>query len=50
MPKEEKSRREKAALKEMCKVLGGGLRGVCIYIRLCSLSSTNNVLVLKNSN
>ncbi|KAL0698884.1 hypothetical protein Bca4012_055006 [Brassica carinata] len=26
VPKEEKSRREKAALKEMCKVLGGGLR------------------------
>ncbi|CAE5958535.1 unnamed protein product [Arabidopsis arenosa] len=26
VPKEEKSRREKAALKEMCEVLGGGLR------------------------
>ncbi|KAF8088750.1 hypothetical protein N665_0530s0006 [Sinapis alba] len=26
VPKEEKSRREKAALKEMCKVLGGGMR------------------------
>ncbi|CAM8912878.1 unnamed protein product [Rhodiola kirilowii] len=26
VPKEEKSRREQAALKEMCKVLGGGMR------------------------
>ncbi|XP_019057534.1 PREDICTED: HD domain-containing protein 2, partial [Tarenaya hassleriana] len=28
VPKEEKSRREQAALNEMCKVLGGGLRGI----------------------
>lgn len=27
VPKAEKSRLEKAALDEMCKVLGGGLRG-----------------------
>jgi len=27
IPKEEKSRREQAALNEMCEVLGGGLRG-----------------------
>lgn len=28
MPKEEKSRREQAALNEMCEVLGGGMRGL----------------------
>lgn len=27
VPKEEKSRRERAALNEMCEVLGGGARG-----------------------
>jgi len=27
VPKEEKSRREQAALTEMCKILGGGMRG-----------------------
>lgn len=27
VPKEEKSRREKAALNEMCEILGGGMRG-----------------------
>ena len=27
IPKEEKSRLEEAALKEMCEVLGGGTRG-----------------------
>lgn len=27
IPKEEKSRREQAALNEMCEVLGGGMRG-----------------------
>lgn len=31
VPKKEKSRREKAALKEMCEVLGGGLRGIYAY-------------------
>lgn len=28
VPKAEKSRREQAALKEMCEVLGGGMRGI----------------------
>lgn len=28
VPKEEKSRREREALNEMCEVLGGGLRGI----------------------
>lgn len=27
VPKQEKSRREQAALNEMCEVLGGGIRG-----------------------
>jgi hypothetical protein len=31
VPKEEKSRRETAALKEMCEVLGGGLRGIYAF-------------------
>ena len=28
VPKEEKSRREQAALNEMCEILGGGMRGI----------------------
>lgn len=28
VPKAEKSRREQEALNEMCKILGGGLRGI----------------------
>lgn len=28
IPKEEKSRRERAAIDEMCKLLGGGLAGI----------------------
>lgn len=36
VPKEEKSRRERAALNEMCEVLGGGMRG--LYLALSSLS------------
>lgn len=28
VPKEEKSRREAAALNEMCELLGGGMRGM----------------------
>lgn len=28
VPKEEKSRREREALNEMCEVLGGGMRGI----------------------
>lgn len=45
MPKEEKSRREQEALDEMCKVLGGGIRGMYFlcnnfsyfYVGVCKL-------------
>lgn len=40
VPKEEKSRMESAALKEMCEVLGGGMRGT----HRCSLSRDINPL------
>lgn len=30
--KEEKSRREQEALDHMCKVLGGGCRGICLSL------------------
>lgn len=33
VPKAEKSRREREALDQMCKVLGGGLRGTRIFIK-----------------
>lgn len=36
VPKEEKSRRERAALNDMCRVLGGGMRG--IHLCLASVS------------
>lgn len=32
VPKEEKSRRESAALNEMCQLLGGGMRGTKIFL------------------
>lgn len=31
IPKQEKSRREQEALKEMCEVLGGGIRGTPFF-------------------
>ena len=45
VPKEEKSRRESAALHEMCQLLGGGMRGTKIFLDV-SLANVWKVLML----
>ena len=38
VPKQEKSRMEQAALNEMCKVLGGGMRGTQLFTDFFALT------------
>lgn len=44
MPKEEKSRMERAALKEMCEVLGGGMRGMQLWVDIFVMMSVPSYL------